>query len=34
MSWRVVEGGELIEVFELAAPGKEYAVYSTTRLKK
>lgn len=34
VSWRQAEGGELVETFELAAPGKEYSIYSTARLKK
>ena|SRR5688572_15711468 len=33
-TYRIVSENEMIEVFELAEPGKEYTVYSETRLKK
>jgi THAP4-like, heme-binding beta-barrel domain len=33
-TWRLEPGGELVEVFELAEPGKEFAVYSETRLHR
>lgn len=33
-TYRLIEGGEWQETFELAAPGKPYEVYSETRLMK
>ena len=33
-SWRILSPDEFVETFSLAAPGKEFAVYSETRLKR
>lgn len=33
-TWKLEDGGTVQETFELAAPGKEYAVYSTAVLKR
>jgi THAP4-like, heme-binding beta-barrel domain len=33
-TYRIEPTGELVEVFELAEPGKEFSVYSETRLKR
>ena len=33
-TWRLEPGGELVEVFELAEPGKEFTTYSETRLRR
>jgi hypothetical protein len=33
-TYRLVSDDEFVEVFELAEPGKEFAVYSETRLKR
>jgi hypothetical protein len=33
-TWRLEPGGELVEVFELAEPGKEFTTYSETRLHR
>jgi len=33
-SWRILSADEFAETFSLAAPGKEFAVYSETHLKR
>lgn len=33
-SWRILSPDEFVETFSLAAPGKEFAVYSETHLKR
>ncbi len=33
-TYRVVSADEVVEVFELAEPGKEFTVYSETRMKR
>jgi hypothetical protein len=33
-TYRVVSPTEFVEIFELAEPGKDFAIYSETRLKK
>jgi hypothetical protein len=33
-TYRIVSATEFVEVFELAEPGKDFAIYSETRLKK
>lgn len=33
-TYRIVNDNEFIEVFELAAPGKEFELYSETRFKR
>ena len=33
-TYRLEATGELVEVFELAEPGKEFTVYSETRLRR
>lgn len=33
-AWRIVSPDEFVETFSLAAPGKEFAVYSETHLKR
>ena len=33
-AYRIVSSGEFVETFSLAPPGKEFAVYSETHLKR
>jgi hypothetical protein len=33
-SYRILNSDEFVEVFELAAPGKEFEVYSENRFKR
>ncbi|HEY6400989.1 MAG TPA: hypothetical protein VI479_06245 [Blastocatellia bacterium] len=33
-TWRILSNDEFVEVFELAAPGKEFEVYSENRFKR
>jgi hypothetical protein len=33
-TYRIVNSDEFVEVFELAAPGKEFAVYSENHFKR
>jgi hypothetical protein len=33
-SYRILNSDEFVEVFELAAPGKEFAVYSENHFKR
>ena len=33
-TWRLEPGGELVEVFELAEPGKDFTTYSEVRLRR